>query len=412
MKALVFRYSFPRFAFATVAGKIYPPAYLGPGSPMSLESIPEPALPADDWILVRTELCGICGSDIKQVFLDGNFDNPLTAFVSFPQVLGHEVVGEIQQIGAGVKNRQVGERVVLNPWLPCATRGIDPPCSACQDGHYYVCDHFTDGTLSRGMHIGNNREATGGYAPLFAAHETQLFPIPDSVSFEEAVLADPFSVSLHAVLKAPPEDGNLVVVYGCGTLGLLTVALLKVLYPTVDILAIARYQHQAELARWFGAKYCIQTRKPVEIIEQIADIVGTRVYRPWKGKPMLMRGAQRIYDTVGSPETLEVGIRVAQPLAKLVITGVANPARFEWTPLYFKEIEVVGSNAFGIESFQGRRRHAMEIYLDLLEEKRFDFTRLITHRFRIEQYRQAFLAAHMKSSSAAVKVVFAYDGMR
>ncbi len=411
MRALVFRYSFPRFAFATVIGKIYPPAYLGPGSPMSLESIPEPVLPADDWILVRTKLCGICGSDIKQVFLDGNFDNPLTAFVSFPQVLGHEVVGVIQQTGPVVKDRQVGERVVLNPWLPCATRGIDPPCSACQRGQYYVCDHFTDGYLSRGMHIGNNQDATGGYAPIFAAHETQLFPIPDSVSFDDAVLADPFAVSLHAVLKAPPEDGTLAVVYGCGTLGLLTIALLKVLYPKVDVLAIARYQHQAELARSFGAKYCLLDCKPVEIIEQIADIVGTKVYRPWRGKPMLMRGPERIYDTVGSPETLEVGIRIAQPLAKIVITGVANPARFEWTPLYFKEIEVVGSNAFGIEDFRGQRLHTMEIYLSLLEEKRFDLTRLITHRFAIEQYRQAFLAAHVKSNSAAIKIVFEYDEM-
>jgi len=69
MKALVFRYSFPRFAFATVLGKINPPAYLGPGGPLSLETIPEPIPLADDWVIVRTGLCGICGSDIKQVFL-------------------------------------------------------------------------------------------------------------------------------------------------------------------------------------------------------------------------------------------------------------------------------------------------------------------------------------------------------
>jgi threonine dehydrogenase-like Zn-dependent dehydrogenase len=341
--------------------------------------------------------------------LDGNFDNPLTAFVSFPQVLGHETVGVIQQIGPGVKNRKVGERVVLNPWLPCATRGIDPSCRACQRGHFYVCEHFTDGYLPPGMHIGNNRDVPGGYAPLFAAHESQLLPIPESVSFEEAVLADPFAVSLHAVLKAPPEEDTLAVIYGCGTLGLLTIAVLNILYPKVDVLAITRYPHQAELARLLGAKYTLQDQEPVEIIEQIADIVGTKVYRPWKGKPMLLRGPERIYDTVGSPETIEVGIRLAQPLAKLVISGVANPARFEWTPLYFKEIEVVGSNAFGMETFRGQRRHTMDIYLDLLEEQRLDLAGLITHRFRIEQYRQAFLAAHMKANSKAVKVVFTYD---
>ena len=408
MKALVFRYSFPRFALATVLGKIFPPAYLGPGSPMSLETIPEPVLPAHDWVLIRTELCGICGSDIKQVFLDGAFDNPLTAFVSFPQVLGHETVGVIQQTGSRVKNRVVGERVVLNPWLPCATRGIEPPCAACQRGQHYLCENFTKGTLPPGMHIGNNAAATGGYAPFFAAHESQLFRIPDAVSFEQAVLADPFSVSLHAVLKAPPEAGTLAVVYGCGTLGLLTVAILNTLYPQVDVLAITRYPHQQKLAQQLGARYTVCDMKPVEIIEHVAGIAGGTIYRPWKGKPMLMKGAQRIYDTVGSPETVEVGIRIAQPQAKIVITGVANPARFEWTPLYFKEIELLGSNAFGVETFEGQRLHSMEIYLQLLEEQRLDLTGMITHRFHIEQFRRAFLAAHGKNNSAAVKVAFEY----
>lgn len=408
MKALVFRYSFPRFAFATVLGKINPPAYLGPGGPLSLETIPEPVPLADDWVIVRTGLCGICGSDIKQVFLDGNFDNPLTAFVSFPQVLGHEVVGVVEEVGPAVKKRSVGERVVLNPWLPCATRGIEPVCDACQRGDYYVCENFTAGNLPPGMHIGNNSRVTGGYAPLFAAHESQLYPLPDSVSFDRAVLADPFSVSLHAILKAPPEDGSLAVVYGCGSLGLLTIAVLRALYPNTEVFAITRYPHQEEMAGRLGAKHTIRTRNPVEIIERLAEIAGTKVYRPWNGKPMLMRGAARIYDTVGSPETIEVGIRIAQPHARLVITGVANPARFEWTPLYFKEIEVIGSNAFGLETFEGRRRHSMEIYLDLLKENRIDLSQLVTHRFRLDQYKQAFLAAHIKENSDAVKVVFDY----
>jgi threonine dehydrogenase-like Zn-dependent dehydrogenase len=298
---------------------------------------------------------------------------------------------------------------VLNPWLPCATRGIDPPCNACQRGQHYLCENFTKGSLPPGMHIGNNKAATGGYAPYFAAHESQLFPIPEAISFEDAVLADPFSVSLHAVLKAPPEAGTLAVVYGCGTLGLLTVAMLNSLYPQVEVLAITRYTHQEKLARQLGAKYTLCDMKPVEIIEYVAGIVGATVYRPWKGKPMLMQGAQRIYDTVGSPETVEVGIRIAQSQAKIVITGVANPARFELTPLYFKEIELLGSNAFGLETFEGQRLHAMEIYLRLLEEKRLQLGKMVTHRFHIEQFRQAFLAAHGKGNSEAVKVAFEYN---
>lgn len=162
MHALVYRYSLPRFAFARLFGRIRPRAYVGFGGTIRLEQVQEPTLLGDDWIVVRTELCGICGSDVKQVFIHAEFDNPLTTLISFPQVLGHEVVGVIERVGPGVKARKVGERVVLNPWLSCVPRGIEPLCDACQRGEYPLCKHFTDGALPPGMHAGNCRAVTGG----------------------------------------------------------------------------------------------------------------------------------------------------------------------------------------------------------------------------------------------------------
>ncbi len=113
-----------------------------------------------------------------------------------------------------------------------------------------------------------------------------------------------------------------------------------------------------------------------------------------------------IYDTIGSAESFEVGVRVAQPRATIVVTGVDQPARFEWTPLYFKEIALVGSNAFGIESFEGESLHAMEIYLRLMAQKRLDTARLITHHFRLDQYKDALVVGRQKQKHRAVKVVF------
>ena len=84
------------------------------------------------------------------------------------------------------------------------------------------------------------------------------------------------------------------------------------------------------------------------------------------------------------------------------------PARFEWTPLYFKEIELIGSNAFGFEDFEGRRRHAMEIYFDLIRSGRLDLTPIVTHRFALESYREAFGACWDQGASGAVKVLFDY----
>lgn len=409
MKGIVFHYSLPRFAFAYLLGTVTPRAYLGALGPLALEEIPEPELPADDWAVVRTRLCGICGSDLKEVFLEGSFDNPLTALISFPAVLGHEVVGTIERVGSRVTSRQVGDRVVLNPWLSCGPRGITPPCDACQRGQYFSCRHFTDGRLPPGIHIGNCRAASGGFAPLFAAHESQLFAIPEDVSFDQAVLADPFSVSLHAILKAPPAEGGLALVYGCGTLGLLSIAILRALFPATRIIAIARYPHQEELARELGAGLVIRTRNQAEIVEIIAKTVSVPVLRPWKGKPWLLRGVEVIYDTIGSPESFEIGVRVARPRATIVVTGVDQPARFEWTPLYFKEIALVGSNAFGVERFEGESLHAMEIYLRLLAQKRIDMARLVTHRFRLDRYKDALVVGRQKHKHRAVKVVFDFQ---
>jgi len=409
MQAITYRYSMPRFAFARMFGLITPRAYVSPWAPVRLEQVPDATLLGDDWTVVRIVRCGICGSDAKQVFMDAHFDNPLTSLISFPQVLGHEAVGVIERVGPAVGTRSPGERVVVNPWLSCAPRHIDPPCDACRRGQYSLCAHFTDGALPAGMHAGNNRAVTGGYASFMPAHESQLFPIPEGVSFDEAVLADPFSVSLHAILKAPPAPGAWALVYGAGVLGLLSVAVLRAMFPLARVAVVARYAHQAELARQMGAERVIQTRDAAEVVEVVAEMVGARVYRPARSLPWLVRGADVIYDTVGTPETLEVGVRVVNPRAPIVITGVGAPARFEWTPLYFKEVALLGSNAFGVEEVQGVRRHAMEHYLQVLATGGFDPKPLITHHFRLEQYREAFLMMHAKARHRMVKAVFDLD---
>ena len=409
MDALLFRYSLPRLAAARLLGPLRPAAYFGPWSPLRLERVPEPTLPADDWLLVRIVRCGICGSDAKQAFVRGDRDNPLTTLISFPRVLGHEAVGVVEEVGPAVRERKAGDRVAINPWLSCGPRGIDPPCDACQVGDYPLCERFTEGRFAPSIHAGNCRDVSGGFAERMAVHESQAFLIPAGVSWDAAVLADPFSVSLHSVLRnPPPENDKPALVFGCGTLGLLTIAILRHLHPQVSVVAVARYEHQAELARRFGASELLPEERGA-LIEEVARLVGTKVLRPADGRPWLLRGASIVYDTVGSPNSVELAIRVADPRAQIVVTGVEAPRRFEWTPLYFKEISVVGSNAFGVETFEERRLHAMEVYFELLG-RGLDVTPIITHHFPLESYREAFLALHSKGKSGAVKALFTFNG--
>jgi threonine dehydrogenase-like Zn-dependent dehydrogenase len=405
VRALLFENVLPRLIATKLLSLASPRAFVGPLAPIALREVPDPELPAPDWVTLRTRMCGLCGSDYKQVFMNGGFDNPMTAMISFPQILGHEVVATVERVGPAATRLRPGQRVLLNPWLSCATRGL-PPCEWCRRGDLAQCLNFTRGAIAPGIHHGNSSQATGGFAPLLPAHESQCFPIPDEVSDEQAVLADPFSVSLHAILRWPPPAGGVALVYGCGTLGLLAIAILRLLHPDVRVLAVTRYDHQARLAEKLGAERAIPHRPARRILETLAGAVDAAVMEPWRGLPMLNGGVDVIYDTVTSPETLEVGIRATRSRGSIVCLGVEPPRRFEWTPLYFKELSLVGSNAFGVEEWQGRRQHAMEWYLEFVRERRLDVTAIITHRFPLDAWRDAFLACHDQGASGAVKVLF------
>src|SRR5438128_2173282 len=312
MRALVCELSVPRQVVTSLLGRIDKRFFFGPFSPATLRELPEPELPAPDWVTIRTRLCGICGSDYKQMFLNGSMDNPMTAVISFPQVLGHEVVGTIERVGPAVRTRRVGERVRLNPWLSWAPRGIQPPCPECAAGQYSICRDFARGILPPGIHTGNSSKATGGFAPLVPAHESMCIPIPEGVSDEQAVLADPFSVSLHAILKRPPAPGATALVYGCGTLGLLAIAILRALYPATRVLAVARFAHQRALAERFGAAIVLPHEPARDIVERVAAETGANLMTPWYGLPWLHGGGvDVVYDTVGLPGTVEVGLRIA-----------------------------------------------------------------------------------------------------
>lgn len=377
-------------------------------TPTALREVPEPVLLHDDWVVTRPRLTGICGSDSKQILLDfgaDDADNALAAFCSFPQVMGHEVVADVVEVGPEATGIEVGQRVVLNPWLSCGPRGIHPQCPACDNGDYSLCWSFTDGDIKPGIHTGVSADVTGGYAELMPAHDSMLFPVPDSVPDEMAVFADPFSVSLHAITRHPPARSGRVLVYGAGSLGLCAVAILRALYPDVAVAVVARFAAQAELAKNFGAAKVLAHEPRLALIEELIAWGGGRLRQPLMGLPMAYPGAvDVVYDTVGKPETFEVGVRVLRARGTLVKAGVHAPGRWEWSPLYFKEISWVGSNAFGIEEVDGVRKHAIAHYLDLVTDGRIDLRPMLTHTFRLAQWRDAFLAIADQGRSGAVKV--------
>jgi threonine dehydrogenase-like Zn-dependent dehydrogenase len=404
MKAITFDISLPRIAAAKILGAASPRAFVSSWGPVRCQQVPDAKLLGDDWVLVEPRLAGICGSDIMQVFIKAGIDNPLSAVVSAPHIMGHEVVGTVIETGTAVQRVRKGDRVAVSPLLSCAPRGL-PSCKSCQRGDYPLCHGFFEGKFAKGLQLGACSDVGGGFAEAMSLHESMLFPIPDSVPFEAAVLADPFAVSLHAVLRAPPEPGETAVVYGCGSLGLMAIVLLRALYPKTRLVVIARRPELNPLVDKLGAD-ALFTSRGRQLVHEIGEFLKAPLRTPLFGLPWLQSGVHRIYDTVGSSETLEIGTRITSPRASIVVVGVAPPKRFEWTLLYFKELALLGSNAYGLETVGGKRANCIEIYLDLLARNRLNVDGLITHRYPLEHYAEAFLSARNKQRSRAIKVIF------
>jgi threonine dehydrogenase-like Zn-dependent dehydrogenase len=380
-------------------------------SPVALQEVPDARPLRPDWLVTRPLLTGICGSDSKQILLDfgeGGADSAMFGFCSFPQVMGHEVVADVASLGPEASGFDVGQRVVLNPWLSCRPRGISPVCPACGAGDLSLCWSFTTGDISAGIHTGVSSDATGGYAELMPAHSTMLHAVPDDIPTEVAVLADPFSVSLHAVLRNPPPAAGKAIVWGAGALGSATVAILRGLYPSVEVAVVARFDHQAAFARKLGAHAVVAHEPREQVLEELTSWSGGVLQRGPGGDhwlPMCHPGFVDVaYDTVGKPDSMEIEARVLRSRGTIVKSGVHAPSRGEWSPVDFKELRWVGSNAFGVEELDGVRKHAIDHYFDLVRDGRVDLSGMLTHVYGLTQWREAFCTIADQGRTGAIKV--------
>ncbi|MFX1503532.1 MAG: zinc-binding dehydrogenase [Promethearchaeota archaeon] len=404
MLALIFEMKLGRLLKAYLRGKRKVSGYWKKGGPIGIKQVPFPSLIADDWVIVKTVYCGICGSDMKEITLDGARDNPIRSLITFPQILGHEPVGIIEKVGKNVPKVKIGDKIAISPWFPCKPRGIFSECSRCQRGDYTHCQNFLKGNLPIGMHLGTTK-GFGGFAQYISVHESQCFLIPQEVSFEQAVLADPFCVAFHSLLLLDPKKDSNILVYGLGVIGLLVIMILKNIFKVNNIIGVGRYQFQKELALEFGANSVFLSTGET-LIEEIADLLNSELYSPEYGLKWTMEGVDGIIDTVGSAETLEIGMRILSVQSRLVFLGVSTPKRCENTLHYFKELEIIGSNSFSIEHFEGKTTHAFEFYMEFIKKNRIDPSRLITYKFPIKDYINAFDRLANKSESHAVKVIF------
>ena len=427
MKAIQLIKSIPRYVLTKAVGAIYPPVFWSPLAMLQYREVPEPALPGPQWVKMKTRYGGICGSDMSTIFLK---DSPaLSVFVSFPFTLGHENAGVIAEVGAlplsppkpalssveglggmkGGKGFAPGERVVAEPLLPCATRGIEPPCEFCQQGEFSLCQNFTKGDLAPGFGIGSCRDTGGSWGSCFVAHQSQLFRVPDNVSDENALMLEPFSVTLHAVMRNFPKDDDTVLVLGAGVIGLCTVAALRTLGSGARVIVVAKYPFQGEMAQGFGEDEVVYLREG-DYFQALAEATGGKLYKPLLGKRVLVGGADVVYECVGSANSIDDSLRLTRSGGTVVLVGLAAiPKGVDCTPIWLNELTIKGSYWCSTETVRGRRVRTFQLALDWMAEGKLDLAPMVTHRFRLDDYKRALAVTADKGRHQVVKSVFVFD---
>jgi threonine dehydrogenase-like Zn-dependent dehydrogenase len=374
-------------------------------SHLQLEETPTPDLPSESWVVIKSKIAGICGSDLG--FLQWKPMPASEPYFPLPFIPGHELFGEVEAVGKKVKGLHVGQRVSIDPSLGCKERGFKKPCVQCRNGNPGICERLAEGCLKPGLLIGTCRDTGGGWGEYFVAPGHRLHSLPDKIGDDEASLLEPFSVCLRAVLNNPPQKKELVVVIGAGTIGLMNVSALKAVEPTCRVTCVAKYPFQGNLARKFGAEYIIDAQND-DVMESVGKLAQTKVHKLSRGGALLAGGVRMVYDTIASSTTINQALRMTLGKGVVVILGLpAMPEAVDWTPIFLKEIKVIGSLTYGTEVFKGKRADTFARAIELVAKRRADLTPIKPRKYPLEQYREALTQAASKKTSGAVKVSFA-----
>jgi len=399
MRTMVLELSVPRILLTRLLGRVSRAAYFWPTSPLRLIDLPDPPLLAPGWVRVRNRLCGVCGSDLHQIFLDAGLDVAPVALPSHRRTyLGHEMVGEVIEVGDVGTGLDVGDRVVR--WGradDCRARGRQELCHACARGHRVLCEHASEPR--------DHEPVGGGYGDSFVTPTATLLPIPDPLTDEQAILVEPAAVAIHAAWRRPPEAGERVLVMGCGTIGFLLIQALRTLQPACVITAVAEFPWQAEMALLRGAQQVFLARDDGYV--QVARLTGAKLYEGRAGNRMLVGGMDVIYDVVGAAATLNSALRWTRARGTVVLVGVhLHRMTLDLTPVWYQEVNLLGVVGHDVVTWQGDQVSTFELAMRWMQEGKLDTRGLVTHRFPLEAYRQAFAVAVEKDKYRSIKVAF------
>lgn len=348
------------------------------------------------WVRVKNRLAGICGSDLHLIFLDIDLGVHPAIIPGAPiTYLGHEMVGDVVEAGPESGFRP-GDRVIRRMRVgggSCLAHGMTP-CSYCSEMQYNHCER-----------TGLPDTVGGGFSEEFYAPGKGLLKIPDGLTDDQAVLVEPAAVSLRGVLRCPPAGKQQVLVFGTGTIGFFVLQALRVVCPECNIVVVAQYDYQRDLAYLYGADQVWMSDD--DLLEKTAEKTGGRVYSGFGGNRTLVGGFDIVFDCVGIASTLQTCLRLARSRGSVMLMGAAlKMINIDISPIWYNEVNLLGTVSHSNSFWRGEMIGDFDLAVQWMLEGKLITDGFITHRYRLDQYKEAILAAVNKSESKSVKVVF------
>lgn len=314
------------------------------------EEVPAPSVRKGE-VLIKIKASGVCGSDIPRVFDKGTYH--------FPTIPGHEFAGQIIEAGEGVDSALIGKKAAVFPLLPCMK------CECCQIGEYAACTDYN--------YYGSRCD--GAFAEYISVPVWNLVMVPDVLSYEEAAMAEPAAVAIHALRQAGIEIGDNVVIFGAGPIGLMLAQWAQA-WGADRVMLVDIDGGKISFAKGLGYKN-VWNSTDGDPVQWIKEVTGG------KGADLAVEGA-------GVSITLEQCLKSVRPFGRVVAMG--NPlgemklSQKGYWELLRKQLKICGT---WNSSFVSLPKNDWVLAIRAMEQGKLNVKPFITHRFPLEQGKEA-----------------------
>ena len=316
---------------------------------MEMFDVPMPYIQNDTDVLIRMQAVGVCGSDVHY-YTNGKIGSQV---VNYPFPVGHEGAGIVEKVGAAVTSLLVGDRIAIEPAMPCGT------CDQCMTGRQHTCRKL--------RFLGCPGQAEGCLSEYIVMPEGSCLPIPSGMSFEQATIAEPLAIGLYAARLAGDFKGKNLAILGSGPIGLSVLAAVR-LAGAGNVYITDKIDERLTIARQSGATgtYNILRENVVEEMN--------------KQEPLMI---DIVFECCGQQDSLDQAIQLLKPGGKLMIVGIPEFSMFAFPVDELRRKELAIQN---VRRQNGCDKEAIRVIAD----GRVTVDHWITHRFNFDRSKEAF----------------------